>query len=95
MYGILVSALNFILSYVFSKSVINYLLLTAFYIVTVWLIGELITYLPSTSILNSMFSKISPTVWYFLNLCAIPQGITMYISAYATRFAIRRIPVIG
>jgi hypothetical protein len=45
--------------------------------------------------INSALAGISPAIWYFLDLFAAASGISMVISAYATRFIIRRVPVIG
>ncbi|HGU6004181.1 TPA: DUF2523 family protein [Escherichia coli] len=45
--------------------------------------------------LSSLFANLSDGFWYFINLSKLPQGISMIISAMATRFIIRRIPVIG
>jgi len=45
--------------------------------------------------LNSAFSAVNPTVWYFLNLTGALNGMGLVISAYISRFLIRRIPFIG
>lgn len=57
-------------------------------------------YLPAASSYKmsgvaSLFANLSDGFWYFINLSKLPQGISMIISAMATRFIIRRIPVIG
>ena len=44
---------------------------------------------------SNLFSQIPGEVAYFLHFFAIPQGITMILSAYALRFVLRRIPFIG
>ena len=40
-------------------------------------------------------SAIGSGTWYFLNVFQVTQGLSLVVSAYATRFVIRRIPVIG
>lgn len=42
-----------------------------------------------------LFSQLPDSVWFYLNLCQVPTGISMMVSAITTRFIIRRIPVIG
>jgi len=43
----------------------------------------------------SALGTLAPHIGYLSNLFALPQGITLIFSAYAIRFLIRRIPVIG
>ena len=45
--------------------------------------------------LNSAFGSLPSGVWYFLNYCEVPFGLPLLISAYISRFLIRRMPVIG
>jgi len=47
------------------------------------------------AMLNSAFSAVHPSVWYFLNLTGALNGLGLVISAYISRFLIRRIPFIG
>ncbi|WP_420875212.1 DUF2523 family protein [Pseudomonas baetica] len=42
-----------------------------------------------------LFTAIPPSVWYFMNVFQIPNGIISVISAYLIRFFIRRLPFIG
>jgi hypothetical protein len=51
--------------------------------------------LPTASALAGAFGNVGSDVWYFMDLCAFSYGAPLVISAYATRFIIRRIPVIG
>jgi len=41
------------------------------------------------------FSSISGNVLFFASKFAVPEGIAMILAAYALRFVIRRIPLIG
>jgi hypothetical protein len=45
--------------------------------------------------LTGAFNAIGPAVWWFLDKFALDVGIPMILSAYVTRFTIRRIPVVG
>lgn len=59
---------------------------------------ELISASFITGLLTSageLFTNISPSVWYFMNLFQIPFGISVVTSAYLLRFLVRRIPFIG
>jgi hypothetical protein len=47
------------------------------------------------SALTSALTSIPSSVWYFLDLMNFSMGVSMVLSAYVTRFIIRRIPVIG
>lgn len=63
-----------------------------------WLISELapvlLSLLPPITFGDS-FSVLSPGVWFFLDFFQLQTGATMMLSAFVTRFLIRRIPVIG
>lgn len=45
--------------------------------------------------LNSAFSVVSSGVWYFLDFFHVDFGVPLLISAYVSRFLIRRLPVVG
>jgi hypothetical protein len=45
--------------------------------------------------LSAAFGGIDPGVWYFLDFFALDYGMPLVISAYVTRFLIRRVPFIG
>jgi Protein of unknown function (DUF2523) len=51
--------------------------------------------LPGTSGISSGLSALPAGIWYFLDLFKIDVGLPIVLSAYATRFVIRRIPIIG
>lgn len=95
MFGILLSAFNTILAWVFRSLLVKFFVFFSLYFITsefVGLIGHLI---PSTSAVNGTMSAIGSSTWYFMNIFMITQGVSAVVSAYATRFVIRRIPVIG
>ena len=95
MFGIVLSALNVALGWVFRSVLVKFVLYFALYFVTVEFTQIMITLLPAASSINGAFSGITASVWYFLDLFAFSQGLPIVLSAIATRFIIRRIPVIG
>lgn len=48
-----------------------------------------------TSSLKDAFGSLPADVWYFLSVFRVDIGISLTISAYATRFLIRRLPFVG
>lgn len=95
MFGIFLSALNSILGWAFRTLVIKFVLFTALYLAVYELGSVMASWLPTGASLSSAFAGISAGTWYFLDLFAVSVGVPMMVSAFLTRFIIRRIPVIG
>jgi hypothetical protein len=97
MFGILVSALNLVLSFVIRSVLVKFVMFFALFFVVSGFIAVLVSsgLLPTASGLNSALASLTPAGAYFFNLFALDTGISMVISAYVTRFIIRRIPLIG
>ena len=57
------------------------------------LIDQLSVWSPTS--ITTAFNAIGPGVWWFLDKFALDIGVPLVLSAYVTRFTIRRIPVIG
>lgn len=95
MFGILLSALNSVLGWVFRGVVVKFVVFTALYLVVAELVGAMTSWLPTGAALTSAFAGIGAGTWYFLDLFAFSVGLPLLISAFVTRFIIRRIPVIG
>lgn len=95
MFGILLSALNSVLGWAFRAVIIKFVVFTALYLVVHELVAVMVSWLPSGASLTSAFAGIGASTWYFLDLFAVSVGVPLLISAYLTRFIIRRIPVIG
>ena len=57
------------------------------------LLAQLAVWSPAT--ISNAFTTLAPGVWWFLDKFALDVGIPLVLSAYVTRFTIRRIPVIG
>lgn len=95
MFGLITSALNTLLGFVFRTLVIKFVVFFALYFVVQELVKEMAQWLPHSTDLITLFTSLPDSVWYFLNLFLLPQGVGMVLSALLTRFIIRRIPVIG
>lgn len=95
MFGIVLSALNVLLGFIFRSVVVKFALFFGLFFVTTEFISILSALLPTSSALTGALGGIPAGVWYFLDLFNVSAGMPMLLSAWATRFIIRRIPVIG
>lgn len=97
MYGILLSALNVVLGFVLRSIVVKFAVFFALFFITTEFVQVLVSsgLLPSASSLNGALGGIPSGVWYFLDLFNFSMGFSALLSAWVTRFIIRRIPVIG
>jgi Protein of unknown function (DUF2523) len=95
MYGILLSAFNTILGFVFRQVVVKFVVLFSLYFVIQEFVGALSSLLPSPSSLSSSFAGVTSGMWWFLDLFGFSQGASLVVAAMAARFLIRRIPLIG
>lgn len=94
LFGILLSAGWSVLGWIFRTVLIKFVVLVALFYLVQELSSVLLSLLPQIGIGDS-FTVISPGVWFFLDFFQIQIGVSMMISAFTTRFLIRRIPVIG
>jgi hypothetical protein len=96
-YAILMSAGWSLLSWLFRAVLIKFVVYFALF----FFVSEAVQYLqssnllPSVSMLNGAFGGIGSDVWYFLDLCSFSYGVQVILAAFAARFVIRRIPLIG
>lgn len=95
MFGILLSAFNTVLAWLVRSFLVKFVIFFALYFITTEFVTVITAYLPDGSSINSTMSGIGSATWYFLDVFQITSGISLVVSAYATRFIIRRIPVIG
>lgn len=95
MFGIFLSALNSVLAWVFRSLLVKFVIFFALYFITTEFVSLIANLLPDGSSINSTLAGIGSTTWFFLDTFQIETGISAVVSAYATRFIIRRIPVIG
>lgn len=100
LFGILVSAFNSILGFLLRSVLIKFVTFFALFFIVKEFTGVLtaLGIFPGSGQANNLSSSMSgipASVWYFLDLFSFSTGVSTVISAYATRFIIRRIPVIG
>jgi len=97
MWGILFSAVNFLLGFLLRKAVVAFVLFTGLFV----LISEMVPViqnaglLPTTAGLNESLGSLGSGVWYVLDWTCFTFGAPLCISAHAARFIIRRIPFFG
>ncbi|WGM12390.1 DUF2523 family protein [Arsenophonus nasoniae] len=89
------SAFNFLLGFVFRTLTIKFIVFSALFLVVTEFVPVLLALLPTSTNLPELIGQLPDSVWYFMNLFAVITGIKIVISAYLTRFIVRRIPVIG
>lgn len=96
-FGILVSAIWTMLSFLLRSVVMKLVTLFVLYFIVQALIGAMqrAGLFPTAASLNGAWSGIPSDIWYFLNLFGVSTGFPLVLSAYVTRFIIRRIPVVG
>jgi len=95
MFGIVLSALNVILAFVVRSIIVKFVVYFALFFVTTEFINVLSSMLPTGDKLSQAFGGLGGDLWYFLNLFNIRAGIPLILSAWVTRFIIRRLPIIG
>lgn len=86
------------LGFIFKKAVVKFWALGLLYFIVLDFVPTLISWVGADSLLNNvfaMFNSIPSGVGYFLSAFNLGFGLKIIISAYITRFLIRRIPVIG
>ena len=87
-----------IISWIFKTIVIKFVVLTALLAVVSFLVPYAVSHLTSftnVSSLNSAFSGIPDGLWWVLDFFRLDYGLPLVISAFISRFLIRRLPVIG
>lgn len=95
MFGIFLSALNVFLGFLLRSVLVKFATFFALFFITTEFISLLSELLPDSSALSGALGGIPGDVWYFLDLFNVSYGIPLLLSAWALRFIIRRIPVIG
>ncbi|AKU20993.1 DUF2523 family protein [Massilia sp. NR 4-1] len=95
MFGIMLSALFSALGFLLRSVIVKFFAFFALFFITTEFVELLVPMLPGASSLTSAFAAQAPGVWYFIDLFRVDVGITACLSAFVTRFIIRRIPVIG
>lgn len=97
MFGILLSALNAALAFLVRSVIVKFAVFFGLFFITTEFMQVLVSsgLFPSAGGISSSLGAVPAGVWYFLDLFNVSAGIPLVLSSYATRFIIRRIPVIG
>lgn len=97
MFGIFLSALNAALAFLVRSVIVKFAVFFGLFFVTTEFMQVLNAsgLFPNANPISSSLGAIPAGVWYFLDLFNVSAGVPLILSAYATRFIIRRIPVIG
>lgn len=95
MFGILLSAFNVVLGFVFRSLIVKFVVFFGLFFITTEFMQIVDGLLPDGSAFSSALGGIPAAVWYFLDLFNVSAGIPILVSAWVTRFIIRRIPIIG
>jgi hypothetical protein len=97
MFGILLSALSSIMGTVLTAVLVKFVVFAGLLAVTVGFIAVLTAsgLLPSVSSVLGGLGGLPSSVLYFLQVFRFDLAVSMCLSAYAARFFIRRIPLIG
>lgn len=87
-----------IFSWFLREVIVKFVVFAAIFLVLSLFVPMAVSYLGpwlgSSSLTNS-FAGLSSGVWFFLDFFNLAYGVPLLISAFVTRFLIRRLPVIG
>jgi len=95
MFGILMSAVGATLGFLLRSLLVKFVIFFALFFVTTGFMAYLVNLLPDASSINGTLGQIGSGTWYFLDLFGFSYGFPLVISAWALRFLIRRMPVVG
>ncbi|VVE20449.1 DUF2523 family protein [Pandoraea cepalis] len=97
LFDVFTSAISSALQFVFRAVVIKFGTFFALWFVTTGFVEVLkgTGILPKADALSNAFVSIPPSVWYWLELMAFPEGMPIVLAAMANRFMLRRIPMMG
>lgn len=87
-----------LVGFLLRELVVKFVVFAAVFGLVAVLIPVIVGYLGpwlGTGALNTAFSGLSPSVWFFLDFLNLGFGLPVLISAGITRFIIRRLPVVG
>jgi len=87
-----------VINWIFRLAIVKFIVISAMVAVVSLLVPIAMEYLApwlNVSSLNSAFGNVPGSVWYFLDFFAVPYGVKLLISAYVSKFMIKRLPFIG
>lgn len=97
MYGILVSAANYLLGWFVRGVVIKFIILSAIYYVVVWIGESVLSQLDISPLtgLQTVVNSLPAGVLWGLGVLKFDVGLPLLLGAMLTKFVIRRLPIIG
>lgn len=95
MKAVLVGAVNYLFLLFVRVSPIHFIASLVIFFLLNLMIQAVFMFLPNWINLNGVFSYLTPEMWFFLDLLNINLGAPLMITAFVTRFLIRRIPIVG
>lgn len=98
MWAILLSTVWTTVSFIFRTVVIKFVIFTAMFLLLSELLPmviRIVGFRSFTSTLATSLLQIPSSVWFFLNAFRFDVGVPLILSAYASRFVIRRLPLVG
>ncbi|MFM9435743.1 uncharacterized membrane protein (DUF485 family) [Janthinobacterium sp. CG_23.3] len=95
MWVLLLAAVNTAIGFILRSVVVKFGVFFALFFIVTEFVALLVPMLPTAAGLSGSLAGIPGGVWYFLDLFNVTAGIPIILSAFVTRFVIRRIPVIG
>ena len=91
-------AIMFAVQWLLREIVLKFVLLTSVLVLVAFLVPKVVSFVSpwiGVSSLSSVFTGLPSGVWFFLDFFRLDYGLPLIIAAFATRFLIRRLPVVG
>ncbi|GHD66082.1 DUF2523 family protein [Jeongeupia chitinilytica] len=95
LFAIFSSVLNVALGFLVRSIIVKFVTFFALFFIVHEFVLVIAAQLPSGGTVSSGLAALPSSVWYFLDLFGFSLGFPAVVSAFALRFIIRRIPVIG
>lgn len=95
MFGILLSSINTALGWLVQSVLVKFVVFFGLFFITSEFLAVISPLIPNANSLNGALGNVPSSIAYFLDVFAVKTGISMLVSAYTTRFSIRKVPVIG
>ncbi|EOY8363557.1 DUF2523 family protein [Salmonella enterica subsp. salamae] len=95
MFGIMTSVLYGVLGFLLRSVVVKFTVFFALYFIVQEFVPLILNMVNRQLPLLALISEIPDSLKYFFAVFKIIDGINIILSAFVTRFIIRRIPVIG
>lgn len=91
----LASAFSGILNFLFRVVVIKFLVFAVIYITLTEVLPIVIDFALSNKVISGSLPSISSSIGFYLQYFRLDVAVKLLISAYVTRFLIRRLPFVG